>query len=259
MLDKALEHIVPGRTLRLGPFSSMRDPRESHDWRIIGGGYVPEEQPDQHKQDDLHRWLEFTLAINELKSRVKVLSLTRDDPTERDAGSAVFGRGFAHPRLWEQYADNHRGVCLCFDSEKLIDRLAARLPGVDHGAVSYIDAEIASQALFAGADELRELGVTAALSNHVREHLDELFFTKLKDWETEMEYRFVVQTDHPEPIFVKVKSALRALILGADVSHFYEPAFAKVCDPFGIEIFYMRWIHGRPHLAPRYDQPAPPS
>jgi DUF2971 family protein len=125
-LATALEHIIPGRTLRLGPFSSMRDPRESHDWSVTGGGYEPAAYTDQDKLEDVHRWVEFNRGINELKSHVKVLSLTHDDPGERDA--TEFGRGFAHPRLWEQYADDHRGVCLCFDSEKLIDRLTARLP-----------------------------------------------------------------------------------------------------------------------------------
>jgi hypothetical protein len=252
-LAKALELIVPAQRLRLSPFSSMRDPRESSDWSITGGGY------GEHDRDDLRNWGEFTRAVNELKGFVKVLSLTRDDPA---ASAADFGRGYAHPRLWEQYADKHRGVCLCFNAETLTDRLTTRLAEYGephHREVSYVDGPIASEALFVIVKELRDRGVTDAALNHLRKNIDELFFTKLTDWATEVEYRFVVvaQSDRLDPILVRVKPALCAVILGADDgSRFYEPAFAKICDPVGVEIFYMQWIHGSPHLAPRYEPSA---
>jgi hypothetical protein len=249
-LDLALERILPAQELKLSPFSTMRDPREASDWLLSASGFG--DDPD----GDATRWVEFNRRVNELKSYIKILSLTRDD---EDRSSDVFGRGFAHPRLWENYADNHRGVCLCFDREILTARLAEQLESygrVHHGPVSYGDTEIAASALHVILDELRAQGPTDAASAHLAENIDELFFTKLTDWETELEYRFVIQTDQREPLFARVNPALRAVILGADDGcRFYEPAFAKICDPAGIAIFQMRWIHGRPHLAPRHDPP----
>ena len=103
----------------------------------------------------------------------------------------------------------------------------------------YEDAEIAPDALRVTMAELREHGVSAAVSNHVRAHIAELFFTKLKDWETEMEYRFVLETDHSEPVYVDIERALCAVILGEAVSPFYEPAFTATCDSAGIPILRM--------------------
>jgi hypothetical protein len=116
--------------MRLSPFSKMRDPRESKHW-----GYEAPAAPSMDLRDEVVRFAELNRLADELKDRVKVLSLTQDDPVERDEGSAVFGRGFAHPRLWEHYADDHRGVCLCFDREALTRTLTARLGR--HGPVEH--------------------------------------------------------------------------------------------------------------------------
>ena len=97
-------------------------------------------------------------------------------------------------------------------------------------------------------------GPAKAAAGHLRENIEELLFTKLRDWETETEYRFAIQTDEPGPIDVSVSTALVAVILGADEgSPFYEPAFARICDPAEVEIFQMRWNHGRPHLGQRHE------
>jgi Protein of unknown function (DUF2971) len=249
-LAAALEHILPTRKLLLSPFSTMRDPRESRQWGIMGIGYS--DGKNDSLREDTDRWNEFNRQLQERKSLMKVLSLTRDDPAEREQVSAAFGRGFAHPRLWEQYANNHHGVCLCFDLDTLIDELSNGLASIgqpDHGPVVYEDAVIASNALTVTTDELRARGVPAAVSDHVRKHIGELFFTKLKDWETEREYRFVIEADHPDPIYVRVKRALRAVILGAEVSRVYEPAFGAICDPAGVHVLRVNWVHAYPHLA----------
>lgn len=259
-LAAALEHIVPTRKLRLSPFSSMRDPRESRTWAITGTGYQAMEVNPDSLREDTFRWVDFNGALHERKNFINVLSLTRDDPAERKTSSAPFGRGFAHPRLWEQYADNHHGVCLCFDLASLIDELAvslAEVGRVDHGPVVYEDAVIAAEALTVTMNELRERGVEAAVSNHVRAHIAELFFTKLKDWETEMEYRFVVETDDTEPILASVRRSLRAVILGEAVSPFYQPAFTVLCDPTNTAVLRMNWNHAKPHLAKIGTPPEP--
>ena len=230
-------------------------PRESADWSISASGYGEE-------LDDIHGWLEFNREVNKLKSYFKVLSLTRDDVDAPDATNAL-ARGYAHPRLWEHYAENHRGVCLALDAKTLIGRLEERLRQYGepyHRQVEYIDAAIAPEALNVLLERLRESGASAAAAEHLRQHINEFFFTKHSDWGTEREYRFVVETETPDPVFVKVRRALRAVIVGADDgSHFYEPAFARLCDPYGVDIRYMRWIHGYPHLSPRQEPALSPA
>jgi hypothetical protein len=189
-----------------------------------------------------------------LRNRVKVLALTRDDPSERDEEAAIFGWGFAHPRLWEQYADNHRGVCLCLDRETLIEKAThtVRHQGkLEHDPVTYVDAAIATEARTIIMNNIRDQSVSQTFDEHVKTHLHELFFTKLKDWESEMAYRLALPTDDDLPVFVGIREALRAVVLGERVSDVYLPAVAKPCEEQAVPIFKIRWPYGRPRLEPK--------
>jgi hypothetical protein len=184
-----------------------------------------------------------------LKERVKVLCLTEDDRLERDEETAVFGRGFAHPRLWEHYADDHRGVCLCFDRDTLCRMVAEGIAGdVHHGPVTYVDRDIAPAALRLLLERTRGLPAEDAIRAHFEEHRDEFFFTKLRDWETEVEYRFVTLTGDEGPILVPIRNSLRAVIIGEEVDTHYLPALSQLCDDAGVEIHRIRWQHGRPRM-----------
>jgi Protein of unknown function (DUF2971) len=240
-LATAIEHILPTLSFRLSPFSQMRDPRESHAWLGSAGKYgskLPNE-------DEL--FFEFSEHLMSQKPFFKVMSLTRDD--RRPPPNEIFGRGFARPRLWEQYGGNHRGVCLCFDRDALIQCLEPELQKVGelhHGDVVYEDEPIAHHVLYFDMNEAAKRGISALVDELLRTHADELFFKKLCDWSTEYEYRFVVRTKSHDPIVVSIAPALRGIVLGELVSSSYFPAVRALCDPHGIAITQLRWVNGRP-------------
>ena len=249
-LSTAIEAILPEWSLRLSPFSEMRDPRESKHW----GYEAPVIGPAPHLLRNavprtVDRFAELVPVAERLKDRVKVLCLTEDDRLERDQEAVVFGRGFAHPRLWEHYADDHRGICLCFDRDTLCRIVAEGIAGdVHHGPVTYVDREIAPTALRLLLERTRGLPAEDAIRVHFEDHRDELFFTKLRDWETEVEYRFVTLTGDDGPIHVPIRNSLRALIIGEEVDTHYLPALSALCDDAGVEIHRIKWQHGRPRM-----------
>lgn len=243
-LETALEHILPTQRLRLSPFSQMRDPRESHLWWTSGTSSDPIPPED----DTLFRLME---ALQEQKAEFKVLSLAREEG--RPPPYEVFGRGFARPRLWEQYAQNHRGVCLCFDRVALIASLEEQLQPLghlSHGDVAYRDAPIAPGVLHFDLPEARSRGVDAVVRELLDRHVAELFFKKLADWETEFEYRFVVRIGSPDAVEVSVAGPLRGVVLGALVSNVYVAAFDALCNPHGISLGQLHWRDGQPHVVP---------
>jgi hypothetical protein len=244
-LSTALEHILPVWRMLMNPFSKMRDPRESRRWGFEAT------RSNLGIREDIRRFAELNQKGEQLKDRFKVLSLTQDDPAARPADSEIFGRGYAHPRLWEHYAGDHRGVCLCFDRETLTKMLVHDLAGhgeVHHRPVRYVDAEIAVEARRFLMDELKDLPVDDALREHVAKHLDVLFFTKLRDWETEFEYRFVLEDRDADPVLVEVRNSMRAIIIGEDVSPSYVPALQALCDQVDARILRIRWQNARPWL-----------
>jgi hypothetical protein len=246
---RAIEFILPDERLRLGPFSTMRDPRESSDWLMGATMYDTGE-----REDDLFRQL--FRDLNDAKAKIKVLSLTRDE-TEGEllddlADSLRFGYG--HPRLWEQYAAVHTGVCLRLNREALLraaERELAAKGRFDHSEVIYRNARgIDLSLLHADLKRVAEVGVEAWVREHLWEHRDEFFFRKLGDWSTEMEYRLLVQADHHEPEYVGISGVLEAVICGYAIANDDLDRVRALCEPAGVTVLRVQWPHALPIVFP---------
>jgi Protein of unknown function (DUF2971) len=234
----------------MSPFSEMRDPRESQLLGIEGVvGWIADETTIR---EELAHFADLDRRARSVKDRVKVLALTRDDLSDRD--DAVFGRGFAHPRLWEHYAEEHRGVCLVLDRAALIESAThdlRRKGDLTHRKVKYVDSELAREAREVIMNDVRDQPASQALDEHLKKYAPEIFFTKLKDWASEMEYRLVLATANVEPAYVGIRGALRAIILGEQASDVYLPSLIESCREERVEIYKIRWPYGRPRLEAR--------
>jgi hypothetical protein len=221
----------------------MRDPRETQ-WAFAASFWGEDEGFDEHFRNARRR-------LDELKSSVRLISLTWDRVSEDAETDPRFRRGYAHPRLWEQYAGDHTGVCLCFSIPELLDavNLAIRRAGgrfSEHGEVMYRDRKIGLQASNIDINAVARLGPDEVLLDLFEVHKHELFFTKLKDWETEMEYRFLTYWDDPGELYVDVSSALKAVVAGHAVRVQYGPTLRALCDPEEIVLAKMDWQNGLP-------------
>jgi hypothetical protein len=233
----ALVHIVPSSSIRLSPFSYMRDPRESHDW-YSSLSRDSEVADDPITLEALHR------ALNHAKTRFKLLSLTQDNL----AASLDLAHGLAHPRLWEQYADGHAGVCLRLNRERLLAASEAVFGSAAvHKAVTYRDGPVGFGATHLRSSEILSAGsIDEYVVQHLRGHIDELFFHKLTDWSTEAEYRLLVETDHSDYVYLDATGAIETVICGSAMHEDARKAFHRVCDPIGIEVVQLRWQNGLP-------------
>ncbi|MGH9918018.1 MAG: DUF2971 domain-containing protein [Nitrososphaerales archaeon] len=260
-LQAAVEHILPSGRIMMNPFSKMRDPRESKFLNPVGAN----DPQGSATLDSTRRFTAIYEKACAVKDLVKVFSLTRDDLSRREHDVAVFGRGFAHPRLWEQYADRHRGVCLCFDKEKLAGVMLTKLAKhaeLEHGEVVYRDGPIDPQAYTFSLADTERYTNEEIVDRMIRAGMHELFFTKVKDWEAEVEYRFVVPTRDTKPLYVPARGALRAVMLGEETSEHYTPAILRILEEpgtreIGIRVLRVRWGDGAPFLRdptrPGYD------
>jgi hypothetical protein len=235
-LAAALEHILPTRRLRFSKFSTMRDPRESK-WAVAASMWGEE--------GGTNLYFETLATLEHLKETVRIISFTADDEKQAFI-DGVFTRGFSHPRLWEQYAGNHRGVCLCFKKKPLIQEATRQDRSLRDGPVVYRNGSIDPNASSVDLNRVQAVGAEAALEEHLAEHFDELFFTKLRDWETEVEYRLATRFCEDLDLYLDVSASLDSVILGAEVAKQYGPAFEAICEPEGPDLFSMEWSNGRP-------------
>lgn len=145
------------------------------------------------------------------RTEIQLLCFSRDSSCKLKATSSIetkltdySGRGFALPRMWAQYADNNNGICLLFDKsalrELIKDSIGEML--IHDKPVRYIDkfkeinideSEIKNLISLnerIGNDHNKLLIYSNFIKNNL-EFLEYNYFTKLKDWSHENEYRFL--------------------------------------------------------------------
>lgn len=211
--------------LRLGPLAQMNDPRESKDWLLnllIQGPTLPDET-EMIAQEEIRSY----------KRKIRVAAFCLDQPFGNMDNQGR--RGYARPRMWAQYAENHRGVCIVLDRAGLDQAICQRYPErnaswVRSGRIEYIETaqeDVISRSVeLNSADQARE-----SVQEHFHRYAERLFFVKHVDWRDENEYRWVYhdadqsQTgeDGLKAPFVDIKTHVVAIVLGADYADAHLP------------------------------------
>ena len=235
----------------------MNDPLENKPWQFPPTSLF---RDDQDKAESLRRWLRFRNKTESIWNSAKLLALTEDAAGEPYLGKAArYGKAWARARMWDQYADRHRGVCLLFDPGLLNARVqeslgSQQLPRAYAKQVRYSPSgpfpSILSLSL--SADELdRPKGV----ERFIEDHHEELFYVKALDWEGEREFRYVV-TDHDHIaasdddgcIYVDYGDALLGVVIGEKFPDEEILRAREVCLRAGANPAALRWASGGPTL-----------
>ena len=236
---RCAEDILPSMSLRMGSFAGLNDPREAKTWPFRfysrdGSGF--------------HRDL-FNEATEIVTQQSLMLSCSRNNP-EGDRHDQL-RLGFAHPRMWAQYANGHRGVCLALDIAALdtaVRETAAARP-VFCGPVDYLQsghAPIGPEGDPYGIvylEDIESRGLQAMIDSLVMQYHRHLFFTKHLDWRDEWEFRWVVRSKDGQPLFVPIATALRAVFVGQDCCSDDFGRLLTLCRSAGIPVHRVYW-HG---------------
>ena len=216
--ETARDFILKSSTLRLNTFSETNDPRESKAWTFnlwTTGKY----DLGRYNMQEMSAWFS-----NVLKSKARLACFVRDQaPLTGDHTRDILQRGLARARMWAQYADKHRGVCLVFDKARVIKAVTAHLsPRLCWvGDVVYRDHYIVRSAppheFAINVDELEALGPEQYAQRHVDLYHHQLFFEKLTDWKDEVEWRVVVLGQDEDPLHLPIESALVGVIHGVSI------------------------------------------
>ena len=239
--DTAIGSILPTGQIRLSLYEWMADPRESKTW-LFGG----------HGSGDYDLW-ELIQRINKLaKSNAKLFCVTRDAPDIPPPPNERYQRGFAHSRMWTDYAGRHTGVCMIFNRRRLHAAITTAL-GTDNvyaDDVTYGEwTSLQGEAHTIDYKSLDQHGVDEALRAHIRTYIDQLFFYKNTDWAAEVEHRWLYLGDSPTPEFVPFGDALEGLCVGENypaVPAGEDPSLRCLAEQFGITaIPRITWANGR--------------
>jgi hypothetical protein len=162
--------------------------------------------------------------------------------------------------MWEQYSEQHQGVCLLFRRDAfeplVLAQLQERSPRARAGAVRYSKAGLAESP---ATTLLQREGITGAslAQEHVRRFAQEFFFSKLIDWKSEHEYRFIEPGDDEEYSYVDIGDTRVSVIVGHEFPTWQEPAARTICHQAGLDLRQMsgrrgwRWRSRAAHASHR--------
>ena len=160
--DTALK-IIESNHLRYGRLNNMNDIHENDKIVFVDANNHPTDKFPSDVLDELYDEI----------YKYRQISLTADD-NEGDKD------GFDLHQMWGLYADKGEGVCLIFDKKELEKGFGS---ATLHDRVSY-DKTVDSYYI--------SLSNTAdKVSVEIREHANEIFFHKRREWEHEPEYRLL--------------------------------------------------------------------
>jgi hypothetical protein len=227
----------------------MRDPLESRPWQFTGAYFVDPNDPHRGEK----QLFSFYRGSHSIFRLAHLLALTVDADGYSTDG-ARFAKGWARARMWEQYAENHAGVCLVFDRERFTANVEAdlhrqldlhpyhrRVEYSETGGESYYNLPLGQF-----PDEVDD----GFVQKYIEDHNDELFFQKTLDWQTEHEYRFVTTASPDEPLYADYGDALVGIVIGWGIPDWERPAAIAAAHAVQIEPVEMNWTMGTPIPVP---------
>ena len=236
--------ILLSQQMRLGSLANMNDPLEFQDHSnegLIFVGNSPEEECDLKIKN-------YEKAVIEKQNSVRLASFSMDffSGNHTDCDNNL-SKGWARSRMWAQYADNHKGVCLVFEKKNLVESFRKGLTGdlckTYCRSVHYTNnLEQLKNALWRSCKSL--------LSNDKIGFL----FQKSKDFRDEQEFRLLLinkkMRDDKEIVSFKISNAICAVIPGVRFPKEDELSLKeamKKCNP-QIKWLSICWNYGIPHL-----------
>ncbi len=258
--SKILEKILTTGKIKIGLMRKTNDPRESKQRNYpVFLSDTPatyntpiSEIEDWHKkatdaQNKLNR-----IALDEWKVFCTTLHLHPKSETNvwdrwTKEYNVLFRQGYSHPRMWAQYAENHKGVCIVFNgialNQNIQNELKGRCRKILQGPVKY---KLLLKGTMIQKDEIDRNGINEGIRKHFYKKYRNIFLTKHTDWEHEVEYRWLIHSVNNKPEYVPIVGAIETVILGVDFPESKESKLKELCQGLKIPIKKMGWQDGLP-------------
>jgi hypothetical protein len=240
----ALEKILFEDCFKFSSFADANDPHEYKDKMIGDGGWGWEEVRDKADK-----------TCEVLDKLLKDVSFISCCANFFEYGS-LKTLGALRSRMWSQYGENHKGICLVFSKEKLISLLREKYKDemylfyqddVDYKEYLYENSEYDSIEI--NSDSFDGKTPDSIAVDHFEKYKRELLFIKQLDYIDEHEHRIVARRKESgigtiAPPEFKVSKCLIGVILGDRFPEAYMPTIDKLSKDIGFEYRQLHWESG---------------
>lgn len=242
----AIDYILKSQTLKAGNYTNTNDPKETKDWLFEVGSNKVKRDFSTYDSNELSKWIS-----RELKDNTKLICFSLDDKMlSGNHLNDIYKRGYSKSRMWSQYANNHSGVCLVFNKNKLNniinDYSQKDIFKFVHGPVKYVNRSIVpdlinEQQYVINLDHLENVGRKQYVDDHLHKYFERLFFEKLEDWSNESEYRYVIFSNSKEELYFNFKDALSGIIFGDSISEENILKILNLTKKMNLDYWKLKW------------------
>ena len=241
--------ILLSRQMRLGSLQNMNDPLEFQDH--VGDGVSFDGNPSNEDIALLLRQVRD--AVTEKQNSIRLASFSMDMPFSNQAKGSQenyfnnLSKGWARSRMWAQYADNHKGVCLVFDKTNLIKEFEKKFKKesceTHYGKVNY------TNNLYPLKERLRQPCNSLLTTDKI-----EFLFQKCEDFRDEQEFRLLLINkklrDNKEIVSFPISNSICGVIPGARFPKENEAYLRKAIETLNKKIRWLpiSWDYGEPEL-----------
>ena len=245
-LDSACK-IINSNSLRLSSLSKTNDPLEFLNPKL----FVFDSEID--RRDKIYKDLKLSLEERKRFVRFFCFSIDSDFNKNEDRHCQTFHnnyflKGWARNRMWVQYAENHKGVCLVFDKENFIKQFnLQKTDGVEILKPQKINYTNNFEDLENDMTNITSeiIGKTNFRNFFLDNDRKKYIFQKCEDYRDENEYRFALIDrnikNKDDEKYVDFGTSLKAVILGQNFSQ-----KKKLELPQNVSQFQINWECGYP-------------
>ncbi len=230
--DIAIKYILYETRLRLSHRKDSKDPIENaKQLYSFHGVNIDDKGPIKTRR------YEFISKYEQMLKNAKQICFCKNKKTNMK--NDIYDQekyGFLKPRMWDQYADGYKGVCLCFQKDELKNE--ENLIANDVEYITY--KELSRNHHRIDENILLEIGAVDYLKRYKNDFAN-LFFRKHIDYENENEHR-IISFSSKEQEYIDIRDSLIGLIVSnLNLSKFEMDLYKKYASENEIFLMYLYW------------------
>lgn len=236
----ALEHILFEKRIRLSPRKNVIDPVEK---KNTFGKWIDNLPADYDSalnhpiKDSITRMLLYEGQLHKSCKQVSfcktVLSTTRIKDN----------LGCVRPRMWDQYGDNYKGVCLIFSKKELMNENAeSKIIDKD---VEYLDYKDLEKVKPQTIDYQKFIKNPNSEERMIKQNIEEAFFIKHNDYKDENEFRIISFDKNQQFVYLSTKKSLKGILYSEHCNEYTKEQLNKFQENqiHSIKLMSVRWTN----------------
>lgn len=223
----ALEKILLHNKLKLSTLNNTNDPDEYKFIYFDSMGFG---------EQDMDKYRKAITTVNKTRqNHFRVVCFSTNTKNTK---------GYFKSRMWAQYGENHKGLCLAFNKRKLLKIIKRNIEYIHADKVKYnLDGRI--RGFTFDSSKLNNSDLNEFSKDHLITYKEDLFFRKNRDFQDEDEYRILSYSESDDQLFVDIQGSLTAILIGDKFPDALLPSLAFFHKIYNTPCRRVTWNKGR--------------